>query len=78
MRTLCLKDVLWKTNLRSISTRLSSVAERSIYNQMFAFFDPILSISECGSRQDYNMETFLFVMIGKWEKALIIVVLVEL
>lgn len=41
-----------------------------MYDQMYAYFDPILSISQCGFRQGCSTQTCALVMIKKKGKSI--------
>ena len=49
---------------------LSKVYERCMYDQMYKYFDQILSKHQCGFRQGYNTQHCLLVMVEKWKKVL--------
>ena len=66
------KDKSDKENYRPVSIlpTLSKVYERCIYDQMYSYFDQILSKYQCGFRKGYNAQHCLLVMIEKWKNAL--------
>ena len=54
----------------SILPTLSKIYERCMYDQMYKYFDQILSKYQCGFRQGSNTQHFLLVMIEKWKEVL--------
>ena len=58
-----------KENYRPISIlpNLSKVYERLMYNQMYPFFDQIVSKLQCGFRKGFSAEQCLIHMIEKWQ-----------
>ena len=54
-------------NYRSISIlpTLSKIYERCMYDEMYKYFDQILSKYQCGFRQGYNTQHCLLVMVEK-------------
>ena len=54
-------------NYRTISIlpTLSKIYERCMYDQMYKYFDQILSKYECGFRRGYNTQHCLLVMVEK-------------
>ena len=54
----------------SILPTLSKVYERCMYDQMYKYFDQILSKYQCGFHQGYNTEHCLLMMVEKWKEAL--------
>ena len=49
---------------------LSKIYERCMYDQMYNYFDQILSKYQCGFRQGYNTQHCLLVMVEKWKAVL--------
>ena len=41
-----------------------------MYDQMYKYFDQILSKYQCGFRQGYNTQNCLLTMVEKWKEAL--------
>ena len=41
-----------------------------MYDQIYIYFDQILSKYLCGFRQGYNFRQCLLMMVGKWKEAL--------
>ena len=54
----------------SILPTLSKIYERCMYDQMYKYFDQILSKYQCGFRQVYNTQHCLLVMVEKWKEVL--------
>ena len=54
----------------SVLPTLSKMYEKCMYDQMCKFFHQILSKYQCGSRQVYNTQHCLLMMVEKWKKAL--------
>ena len=54
----------------SILPTLSKIYERCMYDQMYKYFDQILSKYQCGFRQGYNTQHCLLMMVEKWKEAL--------
>ena len=54
----------------SILPTLSKIYERCMYDQMYKYFDQILSKYQCGFRQGYNIQHCLLMMVEKWKEAL--------
>ena len=61
-----------KTNYRPISIlpNLSRVHERLMYNQIYPYFDSVLSEFQCGFRKGFNAQHCLLTMVEKWRKTL--------
>ena len=61
-----------KKNYRPISTlpNLSKVYERLMYNQIYLYFQTILSKFQCGFRKGFNAQNCLLAMVEKWRKIL--------
>ena len=61
-----------KENYRPITIllNLSKVYERSIYDQVYPFFDKTFWKLQCGFRKGFNAEHCLIHMIEKWGKYL--------
>ena len=61
-----------KTNYRPISIlpNQSSVYERLMYNQIYPFFDSVLSKFHCGFRKGVNAQHWLLTMVEKWRRTL--------
>ena len=59
-------------NYRTISIlpTLSKIYERCMYDQMYKYFDQILSKYHYGFRQGYNTQHCLLVMVEKWKEVL--------
>ena len=56
--------------LISILPTLSKIYERCMLDQMYKYFDQILSKYQCRFRQGYNTQHRLLVMVKKWKEAL--------
>ena len=56
--------------LISILPTLSKIYERCMFDQMYKYFDQILSKYQCRFRQGYNTQHRLLVMVKKWKEAL--------
>ena len=54
----------------SILSALSKIYERCMYDQMYKYFDQILSKYQWGFRQVYNTQHCLRMMVEKWKEAL--------
>ena len=54
----------------SIPRTLSKIDEKCIYDQMYKYFDQILSKCQCSFRQGYNTQYCLPVMVEKWKESL--------
>ena len=54
----------------SILPTLSKISERCMHDQMYKYFDQILSKYPCSFRQGYNNEHFLLMMVVTWKEAL--------
>ena len=54
----------------SILPTLSEIYERCMYDQMYKYFDQILSKYQSGFRQGYNTQHCLLVMVEKWKEVL--------
>ena len=54
----------------SILLVLSKIYERCMFDQMYAYFNNILSKHQCGFRQSYSMQHSLLLMIEKFKKSL--------
>ena len=54
----------------SILPMLSKIYERCMYDQMYKYFDQILSKYKCGFRQGYNTQHCLLVMVEKLKEIL--------
>ena len=61
-----------KENYRPISIfpNLSKVYERLMYNQIYPYFDTLLSKFQCGFRKGFNAQHCLLAMTEKWRKTL--------
>ena len=61
-----------KSNYRPVSIlpNLSKVYERCMYEQMYTYFDQILSKYQCGFRKGFNAQHCLLAMIEKWRKTI--------
>ena len=59
-------------NYRSVSIlpNLSKIYERGLYNQMYKYFNHILSKWQCGFRKGFSTRHCLLVMTEKWQKCL--------
>ena len=64
------KSVIENYRLISILPTLSKIYERCMYDQMYKYFDQILSKYQCRFRQGYNTQHCLLMMVEKWEEAL--------
>ena len=51
----------------SILPNLSKVYERLMHNQMYPFFDQIVSKLQCGFHKGFSAEQCLIYMIEKWQ-----------
>ena len=54
----------------SILHMLSKISERCMYDQMYKYFDQILSKYQCGFDQGYNNQHYLLMMVEKWKQIL--------
>ena len=54
----------------SILPTLSKIYERCMYDQMYKYFDQILSQYQCRFRQGYNTQHCLLGMVEKWKEVL--------
>ena len=54
----------------SILPVLSKIYERCMFDQMYAYFNNILSKHQCGFRQGYSTQHSLLLMIEKFKKSL--------
>ena len=63
-------DKTSKENYRPISIlpHLSKVYERLRYNQIYAYFETLLSKLQCGFRKGFNIQHCLLATIKKWRK----------
>ena len=61
------KDKCVKENYRPVSilTNISKVYEKLLYNQLYSYFDNILSPNQCGFRNGNSAQQCLLVMIEK-------------
>ena len=61
-----------KENYRLIKvlSNLSKVYERLMYNQIYSYFDTLLSKFHCGFRKGFNAKHCLLAMIEKWRETL--------
>ena len=61
------KDKSDKTNYRPVNKipNISKIHEKSIYNQLYDYFDNILSPSQCGFRKGYSTQHCLLVELEK-------------
>ena len=61
-----------KANYRAISMLpdFSKVLERCLYNQLFPFFDKVLSVNQCGFRKSFNVQYCLMRRKEKWKQCL--------
>ena len=59
-------------NYRSVSIlpNFSKICERCLYNQMYKYFNHILSKWQCGFRKGFSTRHCLLVMTEKWRKYL--------
>ena len=64
------KSVIENYRPISILPTLSKIYERCMYDQMYKYFDQILSKYQCGFRQGYNTQHCQLMMVEKWNKAL--------
>ena len=60
-----------KDNYRPVSilSNISKIYERCIYDQVYSYFDKILSIYQCGFRKGYNAQHCLMMLIEKWKES---------
>ena len=65
-------DKTHKENYRPISIlhNLSKIYERLMYNQIYPYFDTLLSKFQCGFQKGFNAQYCLLAMIEKWHKTL--------
>ena len=54
----------------SILPNISKIYEKCIYEQLFSYFETILSKYQCGFRKGYSDQHCLIVMLEKWRTAL--------
>ena len=54
----------------SILPNLSKIYKRCLYNQMYKYFNHILSKWQCGFRKGFSTQHCLLVMTEKWRKYL--------
>ena len=56
-----------ESNYRSVSvlSNVSKIYERSLYDQIYSYFDKIFSIYQCGFRKRISTQHILLTMIGK-------------
>ena len=54
----------------SILHTLSKIYERYMYEQIYKYFDQILSKYQCGFCQGYNTQHCLLMMVEKWHEIL--------
>ena len=54
----------------SILPTLFKIYERCMYDQMYIYFDQILSKYQCAFRQGYNTQHYLLLMVEKWKEVL--------
>ena len=62
-----------KTNYRPITSilpNMSKVSEISLCNQLYPFFDKILSIQQCGFRNGFSAQHCIIRLIEKWKQYL--------
>ena len=61
-----------KENYRPISIlpNLSKVYERLMYNQIYPYFDTLLSKFQCGFQKGFNAQHCLLAMTKKWRETL--------
>ena len=66
------KDKCVKENYRPVSilTNISKVYEKLLYNQLYSYFDNILSPNQCGFRKGHSAQQCLLVMIEKFKEAI--------
>ena len=59
-------------NYRPVSTlpKFSKLYERCLYDQMYKYFNHILSKWQCGFRKGFSTQHCLLVMTEKWQKCL--------
>ena len=60
-----------KKNYRlvSILPSILKIYEKVLYNQLYTFFDSILSILQCGFRKAFSTQHCIIVMLEKWKKS---------
>ena len=60
-----------KTNYRLliILPNISKIYEKLIFNQLYDYFDDILSASQCGSRRRYSTQHCLLVTLEKFKES---------
>ena len=65
-------DKTHKENYRPISIlhNLSKIYERLMYNQIYPYFDTLLSKFQCGFQKGFNAQHCLLAMIKKWRETL--------
>ena len=61
-----------KSNYRPVSIlpNISKIYERLIYNQLYEYFDKILSPFQCGFRKGYGTQHCLLIMIEKFKESI--------
>ena len=61
-----------KENYRPVSILpiFSKIFEKTLHNQILAYFANILSKNQCGFRKGYNSQHCLVAIIEKWKKSL--------
>ena len=66
------KDECVKENYRPVSilTNISKVYEKLLYNQLYSYFDNILSPNQCGFRKGHSAQQCLLVMIEKFKESI--------
>ena len=66
------KDKCVKENYRPVSilTNISKVYEKLLYNQLYSYFDNILSPNQCGFRKGHSAQQCLLVMIEKFKESI--------
>ena len=59
-----------KENYRPVSILpcISKIYEKTLYCQLYAHFESILSINQCGFRKGFSSQHCLIIMIEKWKK----------
>ena len=65
------KDKSDKTNYRPVSVlpNISKIYEKIIYNQLYDYFDDILSPSQCGFRKGQSTQHCLIVILEKFKES---------
>ena len=61
-----------KGNYRPISIlpSISKIYEKILYNQLYTYFDDVLSNSQCGFRKGFSAQHCIIVMLEKWRKSI--------